>query len=138
MIHRVLKIGRWSVDFLFATDDYDTEGVLACLYEIYAPKDVMERAGRIMESGRYNRGFTFSNPELRRAVCVVGPTSSGAEFVNTASHEIHHVASAIANDIGYDLNGEFPAYVTGDAMQSLISVICELGCKKCHSTKAHR
>lgn len=138
MISRVLNIGHWVIDFLFAVDGYDADGVLACLYDIYAPKEVMRRAGEIMEGGDPDCGFTFSNPDIKRAVCVVGPTSSGAEFVNTASHEMYHVASAIANDIGYDLNGEFPAYVTGDAMQSLISVICELGCKKCHSTKAHR
>ena len=77
MIHRALNIGRWVVDFLFATEDYDADGVLACLYDIGAPEDVMERAERIMESGRYNRGFTFSNPDVKRAVCVIGPTTSG-------------------------------------------------------------
>ena len=135
MISRVLNIGHWVIDFLFAVDGYDSDGVLACLYDIYAPKEVMQRAWEIMERGDLDCGFTLSNPEIKRAVCVVGPTSSGAEFINTASHEMYHVASAIANDIGYDLNGEFPAYVTGDAMQSLISVICELGCEHCRGVK---
>jgi len=132
MIHRVLKIGRWSVDFLFATDDYDVEGVLACLYDVGAPSEVMERAERIMESGRYNRGFTFSNPDIRRAVCVVGPTTSGKQFQNTLSHEIYHLSAAIANSLGKDLDGEFPAYLTGDTIEKLIEVICDLGCSKCH------
>ena len=135
MISRVLNIGHWVIDFLFAVERYDTEGVLACLYDVYAPPDVMRRAVEIMERGDPNCGFTYSNPDIKRAVCVIGPASSGAEFVNTASHEMYHVASAIANDIGYDLNGEFPAYVTGDAMQSLISVICELGCEHCRGVK---
>lgn len=135
MIKRALKIGRWVVDFLFATEDYDAEGVLACLYEIYAPKEVMERAGRIMESGRYNRGFTFSNPELRRAVCVVGPTSSGKQFINTWVHEIRHVADAIAKSIGYDLDAEGPAYLSGDAAMALAEVVCTLGCDHCRRVK---
>lgn len=138
MISRVLNIGRWVIDFLFAVDRYDREGVLACLYDINAPLEVMRRAGEIMERGDPDCGFTFSNPDLKRAVCVVGPTSSGEEFVNTTSHEMYHLAVAIAKEMGYDLNGEYPAYVTGDAMQSLISVICKLGCNNCHSTKAHR
>ena len=44
MIHRVLGIGRWGIDFLFATKRYDIDGVLACLYDAYAPDDVMQEA----------------------------------------------------------------------------------------------
>lgn len=135
MIHRALKIGRWVVDFLFATEGYDEEGVLACLYDVYAPTDVMERARRIMESGRFNRGFTFSNPDTRRSVCVVGPTTSGHQFVNTFVHEIRHVANAIANSIGYDLDGEEPAYLSGDTAMALAEVVCRLGCDHCRSVK---
>ena len=133
MVHRVLKIGRWGADFLFAVDGYDEEGVLACLYDIDAPYDVMMRANRIMESGRKNRGFTYTNPELRRAVVVIGPTTSGKQFVNTVSHEIYPLSAAIAESLGLDLAGESPAYLTGDTMQELIRVICEFGCDRCRS-----
>lgn len=132
MIHRVLKIGRWVVDFLFATTDYDIEGVLACMYYADAPSSVMGRAKRIMESGRYNRGFTFSNPELRKAVVVVGPTTSGKQFQNTFVHEVRHLADAIAKSIGYDLDAEGPAYLSGDTAMELADVVCQLGCTHCH------
>lgn len=131
MIHRVLNIGHWVVDFLFATDGYDQEGVLSCLYDIDAPYDVMLRAGRIMESGKKNRGFTYSNPAIKRSVCVVGPTTSGRQFQNTFVHEVRHVADAIAKSIGYDLDGEAPAYISGDAAMMLAQVVCELGCEHC-------
>lgn len=131
MIHRVLKIGHWVIDFLFATESYDEEGVLSCLYEIDCPYDIMLRANRIMESKRYNRGFTFSNADLRRAVCVVGPTTSGKQFVNTFVHEVRHVADAIAKSIGYELDAEGPAYLSGDAAMALAEVLCELGCDHC-------
>jgi len=129
-----MKIGRWVADFLFAVKGYDEEGVLSCLYDIDAPYDVMQRANRIMESGRYNRGFTYSNPELRRAVVVVGPTTSGKQFVNTTAHEMYHLAVAIADSLGLDLKGESPAYLTGDTMQELIRVICEFGCDHCRQS----
>lgn len=132
MAHRVINIGRWVVDFLFVKERYDEEGIYACLYEIDAPYSVILRVGEIMESGKLNCGFTFSNPEMRRAVCVVGPTSSGKEFVNTLSHEIYHLSAAIANSLGKDLDGEFPAYLTGDTIEKLIEVICDFGCSKCH------
>ena len=88
MIKRTIKIGRWVVDFLFAKLDYDEEGVLACLYEIGADEDVIRAAYKIMDSEKLNCGFTFANPDIRRALVVVGPTSSGKQFVNTLSHEI--------------------------------------------------
>lgn len=132
MIHRVLNIGRWVVDFLFATTAYDEEGVLSCLYEIDAPLSVMRRAYRIMESGKFNRGFTFNNPEMQRSVVVVGPTTSGKQFQNTFTHELRHLADGIANYLGVSLDAERPAYITGDAAMELADVVCTLGCEHCH------
>lgn len=133
MIHRVLNIGRWVVDFLFAIEDYDEEGVLSCLYDIDAPEYVMLRAYRIMESGRFNRGFTFNNPDLKRSVVVVGPTTSGKQFQNSFTHELRHLADGIAKYIGVDLDSETPAYITGDTTMELAEVVCKLGCDHCRT-----
>jgi len=129
MWHRVLLIGRWVVDFLFATKGYDDEAIIAFLYEFDASEEVMKRAVRIMESGRYNRGFTFANPEKERALVVIGPTTSGKQFLNTFTHELRHLADAIARSLGHDLDAESPAYLTGDATMALAEAVCELGCK---------
>ena len=131
MVHRVLSIGSWVADFLFARLNYDEEGVLACLYEIGADDYVIKQASKIMDSERLNCGFTFANPDLKRAVVVVGPTSSGKQFVNTLVHEIHHLAVAIADSLGYDLEGESPAYLAGDSALALAETICEFGCPNC-------
>lgn len=128
MVHRVLKIGTWVIDFIFAHDGYDEEGVLSCLYEIDASLEVMRRAYRVMESGKPNRGFTFSNPQLHRSVVVVGPTTSGKQFINTFVHEVRHLADAIAKSIGYELDAEGPAYISGDSAMALADIVCRLGC----------
>ena len=130
-IHRVLKIGRWVVDFIFATKYYDVDGILSCLYDAGAPRWVMENAGELMSEGKYNTGFTYTNPAIHRAVVVVGPTTSGAEFTNTFTHEIHHLAVAIASELGIDLESETPAYLAGDSAKALAEVVCELGCEHC-------
>lgn len=119
------------MDFIFAEDGYDEEAVLGFLYDIDAPIQVMQRANRIMESGYYNRGFTFTNPDLRRAVVVVGPTTSGRQFVNTLSHEIDHLSDAIAEYYGIKNQREGTSYITGDTTMALTEVICHLGCDKC-------
>lgn len=133
MIRRTLRIGRWLVYFLFVTDTYDKETIIAFLDTFGATDKVMKRADRIMDDGFLNRGFTFSNPDLRRALVVIGPTSSGGEFQNSFAHEMRHLADAIAKSIGYDLDAEEPAYMTGDAVRDLAEVVCELGCPRCHS-----
>lgn len=130
MVRRVLKIGRWIVDFLFVTRKYDKEGVLAFLYELRAPRGVILRAEKIIDSGEENRAFTYTDQYLRRGVVVIGPTSSGAEFLDSFSHEIDHLADAIAESLGIKENKEGTSYITGDTTRALAEVICEMGCNK--------
>lgn len=127
----MLAIGKWVVDFLFARLDYDADGVLGCLYDIGASAEVLRKADKIMEEDRLNCGFTFTNPKMKRAVVVIGPSSSGDEFLNTMTHEIHHLAVAIADSLGVDLEGETPAYLIGDTVFALAKTICEFGCPRC-------
>lgn len=131
MIHKVISIGRWVVDFLIADKGYDIEGVLACLYDISIPKRMRDRAYEIMTEGELNSGFICSNANLMRAVIVIGPYSDGKEFLDTLTHEIHHLAVAIASNLGHDLEGETPAYINGDAVRELAGIICEIGCSGC-------
>lgn len=133
MIRRNLRIGRWLVYFLFVKDRYDKEMILSFLDTFGASDSVMARADKIMTDGFLNRAFTFANPDMRRALVVTGPTSSGMEFLNSFSHELRHLADSIAKSIGYDLDAEEPAYMTGDAVRDLAEVVCELGCPHCHS-----
>ena len=131
MFHRVLLIWKWVVDFVFATERYDVDGILSCLYDAGAPRWAMDDAEELMSSGDFNTGFTYANPGNRRAVVVIGPTTSGAEFTNTLTHEIHHLAVAIASELGIDLESETPAYLAGDSARALAEVVCELGCEHC-------
>lgn len=147
MTRRVLRIGRWVVDFIFAPRGYDIDGILACLYDCGASRHIMYKAedlmmgcemefasegpdGLMYECG-FNQGFTFSNSARERAVVVIGPTTSGAEFQDTLVHEIHHLAVAIGNHLGFDLMGEGPAYLSGDTMRELADIVCHLGCDHC-------
>lgn len=132
MIHKKLKIGKWEIDFLFAPDGYDTEEALTYLYYADASDHILRKAYHILEENEKNTGFAFTNQDTKTAVVVIGPTTSGSEFIDTLSHEVYHVASAIADSLGIDLNSETPAYITGDSMRDLAKVICSLGCSHCN------
>lgn len=131
MTHRVLAIGRWVVDFLFAEGGYDTEGVLSCLYDAYAPERIMEQAEDLMLSCQCNCGFTYTNTNRRRGVVLIGPTTSGNEFLDTLVHEMYHLSVAIADNLGIDLLGESPAYLIGDSAREFADVVCRMGCSRC-------
>ena len=89
----------------------------------------MENAGELMSEGKYNTGFTYTNPAIHRAVVAIGPTTSGAEYIDTLVHEIHHLAVSIASELGIDLESESPAYLAGDTMRAFADVVCKLGCR---------
>lgn len=131
MIRRNLRIGRWLVYFFFVTERYDIDTIMSYLETFDCPPEDMARAENIMKQGKLNKAFTYTNPYLRRAIMVIGPTSSGAEFQDSLSHEIRHLADKIALSIGIRLDAEEPAYMTGDTVRELAAVVCELGCDRC-------
>lgn len=131
MIYRELYIGRWHVCFVFAPDGYDDNAILDILYDLDASDYLLVKAGKKMREGRPNEGFTFSNGEMKEALVVIGPTTSSAEFLDTLTHEIHHLAVVVANSLGIDLESETPAYISGDSTRALADVVCRLGCDNC-------
>lgn len=132
MIYRDLYIGRWHVCFIFAPDGYDDNAILDMLYDLDASDYILVKAGKKMREGRPNEGFTFSNREMKKALVVIGPTTSGAEFQDTLTHELHHLAVVIADSLGIDLESETPAYLSGDSARELSDIVCWLGCDRCN------
>lgn len=128
MIHQVLGIGRWAVDFLFAVDRYDKEGVLGCLYDAGAPSSILRKAERLMDEAEYNSGLTYTNERLKRGVVLIGPTTSGDEFLDSFTHELRHLVDYIAPSAGVALDSEDAAYLSGDTARTLFEVVCALGC----------
>ena len=132
MIRRGLQIGRWRVTFLFAGEDARLGDVLDILHGHGAPEMIIGQVSDLLEECDLDCGFTFSDPVTRQAVVYTGPTSSGAEFLDTFVHEVHHLAVAIAESLGIDLDAEGPAYLAGDTARALAEVVCTLGCSHCH------
>lgn len=132
MIHRKLFIGRWECDFFFAVSgEYDVSRILDLLYEADAPMRVIRRAEEKMLRNLPDEGFTWSEFWNRRSVIVIGPASSGAEFIDSFVHEIGHLADHIALGLGFRLDSEKSKYILGDTAREFAEVVCRLGCSKC-------
>lgn len=132
MIHRLLRIGDWEVDFLFAEKEYDVDGILGCLYDAGAQEEKIRQALDLIDSCRYNCGFTFSNPFRRRGVVLFGPVDSAPQFLNTFVHEVRHFTDNMAEYYNVPLKSEPPAYLAGNVAMNLADVVCELGCNCKH------
>lgn len=128
MIRKAVKIGRWEVEFYFADKEYDIDVLLDRLYDFGATATLMRQALDLMSTNVPNTGFTFANQKDYCAIVAIGPTTTGPEFVDTLVHEVHHLAVAIANNLGIDLDTEGPAYIAGDSARELAEIVCELGC----------
>lgn len=131
MIHRRLRIGRWLVDFYFATDGYDIRRILNRLGDIGAPEKVILEAYEKMRRGFPNEGFTWADERVFRAVVVVGAATRGGEFLDSFVHEIGHLSDHIAHALGVELDSERSKYILGDTAREFIDVVCLLGCSRC-------
>lgn len=133
MIYRNVTIGRWRVEFVFAPDGYDKDEVLSRLLHLGASEEDRDRIKAVIDNKELNTGFTFVSPYSYDILVAIGPASSGEQFVNTISHEIHHLAVTVIDSLDLDLTGESPAYLAGDTIQTLMDVICHYGCSRCNS-----
>lgn len=131
LIHRTINIGHWRCDFFFADGDFDASSVMECLEDMGAPEDILIESWETMHYGGPNAGYTYSDPRIMASCIFVGPTTSGAEFLDTFTHELRHLADHIAQYLGIDLWGEETAYMTGDTARDLAAVVCQLGCRTC-------
>lgn len=129
MDEKYLNIGRWIVCFMFCFERYDIERILSVLLESGASNSVLDSADWLMNKNKLNTGFTFTNEDRMIAVVAIGPASSGKEFIDTFIHEIHHLAVAIASNVGVDLESEMPAYLSGDLAREMAEYICNIGCR---------
>lgn len=128
MIHRLLYINDWDVDFIFANDEYDIDVVLEYLMRAHADWDSIQDAIDLMSGDELNTGLTCIGKHGNKAVVLVGPASSSAEMLDTLMHELLHLTEEIVSSYGYDLTGELPAYLIGDLAREFIDIVCDLCC----------
>lgn len=128
---KLIHIRRWDALFYFSFDTKDMERILDALVWADAPDSVIAQVSENISAGILNQGFCFSNPAYRVSVVGIGETSSGPEFLNTAIHEITHIAQHIAGEDGIDPLSEDFAYLVGDISHDISPIICEMSCPHC-------
>ena len=133
MIRVDVHIPKWDylVHCFFAVSEYWVDTIMEELFFLRIDGINAKRAYDNMSSGKLDTGLCFANPEHREAVIVVAKASSASEFINSVSHENHHLASYVAKQFGLDPTGEEVAYFAGELMKEQFPYIKHLMCDCC-------
>jgi hypothetical protein len=132
VITRKIHIRHWTILFFFSFDVRNLEDIEEALVWADAPDSIIEKVRENVLAERLNEGFTYSDPSVRRSVAAVGMTSSGPEVLNTAIHEIAHIAQHICEEDEIDPMSEDFAYIIGDITIQVSDIVCELSCPHCN------
>lgn len=110
----VLRPWDWEVEVYYSADRECAKTILTRLVRCGVSGKILESAGEVLGSGDWDCGFTYTNPEMRKTVMVIGRTSSSEQFWNTLDHEKGHVVEHISEALGMPHEGEERQYLAGE------------------------
>lgn len=131
MIRQEFGIPRlgWRVRAYYAVDDCWTEEILGELEQLGANAGFNSESCAMLNGGMLNQGLTYANYRQKRALVVIGITTSAEEFHNTYEHEKRHLVEFIAEAERIPTHGEeisyLDGYVAGRMFQSCKGLMCE-------------
>lgn len=121
----------WHVTFFFSVTCYHLYTILDKLREIGASQDVVAKAYKNISSCSLDTGLTYSNPERRESVVVIGTASSPEEYSNSIAHECQHLIKHIGLENGIDPYSEELCYLAGHIAGEIHKNASALFCNNC-------
>ena len=121
----------WRVRVFYVVDLIPIDFIIEELYGIGCTEKDVDNAVKVLDSGKDNRGITFSNDEERESVIVIGETSCPAQFSNSFDHEKLHLAMHIARVDDIDPFGEELAYLVGEIGLQTFPIAKRFLCEHC-------
>lgn len=119
----------WLVTAYYAVTHYEVDEIMGTLERTGCKGKNLANAYENLSSGNFNTGLCFSGDG--ESVLVISVASSGQQFANSAFHEVHHLASQIAQDLGWNLMGEDVCYLAGEIGQKIHPIIAHYLCENC-------
>lgn len=126
----------WSVECYYAVTYLNVDEVMHSLERAGCTGENLRTAYDNLTSGNLNTGLCFTGEG--RSVFVVSLTSSGGELANSLVHELHHLASQIGREVGFDPMGEDVCYLAGDIAKEMYNVVGKYLCEGCRDYGRYR
>lgn len=109
----------WTVYAYFSVSCYYPFDIVARMKAIGVPRKHLSRAYRMLASCELDSGLCISNPDTRSSVLVTSHSTSAAEFLDSLTHEISHLAQHISSACNISKNSEDFCYIAGDVAKAL-------------------
>lgn len=109
---------KWAFVFAYDIGDEDLEEIDSWMYSLGARRQDVRKSERIILD--LNKGFTFSNDELKMSLVCVSDATSEDEWWNTVVHEIDHLQHSICLYYGIEHGSEDCAYLQGELMRLIL------------------
>lgn len=119
----------WDVIAFYAVTHLDVEEIMHCLELAGCTGDNSDRAYKNLSKGANNTGLCYSGNHI--SVLVVSVTSSPQQFFNSLAHEIHHLSTHIADEVGYDYKSEEVCYLAGEIAENMFYIASKFLCEHC-------
>lgn len=111
-------VKKWAFVFACDIDEDDTEEVGDWLEALGASRREIARACRVILGT--NKGFTYSNSELRMSVMCIGRASSREQWWDSVAHEVDHLQNTILDYYHVDNGTEDAAWLQGYLVRSIV------------------
>lgn len=121
----------WQVKVWYAVDDFYTDEIIDELKELKADTGFIEVSRAMLDSGMLNNGLTLVDKGSKRAIVVIGITTSAEQFHNTYEHEKRHLVEFIADAEGMPMHGEEISYLDGFIAATMFKRCKSLMCDCC-------
>ena len=121
----------WCIRVYYAVDQYYISNILIDLLDINCSKDVFFKIKELMEARKKNIGFTYTNPDMRASLILIGITSDADEFQSTYDHEKGHLVMHISQTLDIDPYSEEYQYLAGEIGKRMFKEAKKLMCDSC-------
>lgn len=130
MIRTEIEIKGWHVIVWMAVDNIYIERIIDDVKAIGGKN--LKRVRTSLDSlCKRNHGLTYTAYDFQSSVMVIGKTTSKAEFLNTLTHEICHLALHLSKYFNLNPYSEEVCYMAGDIAFALYREASLMMCD-CH------
>jgi len=121
----------WSIRVYYAVHEYFISNILIDLLDIDCDEESFFKIKGLMETGKDNIGFTYTNTEMGASLMLIGKTDSSDEFQDTFDHEKGHLVMHISSALGIDPYSEDYQYLAGEVGKRMFKVAKKFLCDHC-------
>ena len=114
-------VKKWAFVFAYGIGEDDVEDVGDWLEALGASRREIARACRMILGT--NKGFTYSNSDLRMSVVCISRASSREQWWDTVAHEVDHLQTAILDYYHVEPGTEDAAWLQGYLVRQIVKVM---------------